>query len=192
MAEEFAAIILAGGRGSRLGGTDKAALRIEGRSLLERTLAAVESAEPVVVVGPPRVVSREVVWTHEDPPGGGPLAGLDAGLRAVPPAVEFVAVLAVDHPYLAPATLRRLVRAVVTESRGAGAVLTDTEGIPQWLLGVWRTGALRAGIPGQVGGGSVRSVLQPLEPVLVPGEGSEVSDVDTPRDLWRAGEQPLS
>lgn len=190
MACEFAGIILAGGRGSRLGGVDKAVLRIGGHSLLERTAAALEAAEPVVVVGPPRAVDREVVWTQEDPPGGGPLAGLDAGLRAVPPTVEFAAVLAVDHPYLTPATLHRLVRAVVAERRCAGAVLTDVEGIPQWLLGVWRIGALRDAMPGRVGGGSIRSVLEPLEPVLLPGEDAEASDVDTPQDLRRAEHDP--
>ncbi|MDR7304426.1 molybdenum cofactor guanylyltransferase [Haloactinomyces albus] len=187
MADEFAVIILAGGRGSRLGGVDKAAVRVGGSSLLDRTLEAACAGKPVVVVGP-RVSDREVVWTREDPPGSGPLAGLAAGLRQVPAAAELVAVLAVDHPHLTRATLHRLADAVVAESMCSGAVLIDAEGAPQWLLGVWRVDALRTGMPAQVSGGSVRSVLEPLDPAFVPGQGAEASDVDTPEDLRRAAD----
>lgn len=47
----FDAIILAGGRGSRLGGVDKGALPVGGRALLDRVLDAARAAERVVVVG---------------------------------------------------------------------------------------------------------------------------------------------
>lgn len=190
MEGEFGAVVLAGGRARRLGGVDKAATRVAGRPLLERTLAAVDAADPVVVVGPPRATTREVVWTCEEPPGGGPLAGLAEGLRRLPETVELVAVLAVDHPYLGPATLSRLTEAVVAEPVSAGAVLTDAEGAPQWLVGVWRAEALRGGMPAQVCGGSIRSLVEPLEPVLVPGTAAETSDVDTPEDLRRVGGRP--
>lgn len=189
MAGEFAVVILAGGRGSRLGGVDKAAVRVGGRALLDRTLEAVSAGDPVVVVGPPRAADREVVWTREDPPGAGPLAGLAAGLRKVPAAADLVAVLAVDHPYLTSATLRRLADAVVTEPRSAGAVLIDADGAPQWLLGVWRVDVLRTEMPAEASGGSVRSVLGPLKPAFVSGKGAEASDVDTPEDLRKAADE---
>ena len=53
VADPVAAIVLAGGAGRRLGGADKAALDVGGRTLLERALAAV-SGVPTVVVGPAR------------------------------------------------------------------------------------------------------------------------------------------
>jgi GTP:adenosylcobinamide-phosphate guanylyltransferase len=47
----YVAIVLAGGRGTRLGGRDKAAVEVAGRSLLERALSAVAGAATVVVFG---------------------------------------------------------------------------------------------------------------------------------------------
>ncbi|MBZ6372429.1 MAG: DUF6457 domain-containing protein [Microbacterium hominis] len=48
------AILLAGGRATRLGGIDKPLLEIDGRSLLQRALDAVAGCDPVVVAGPAR------------------------------------------------------------------------------------------------------------------------------------------
>ena len=47
-----AAIILAGGRASRLGGADKASVEVDGRALLDHVLDAVEGCSPLIVVGP--------------------------------------------------------------------------------------------------------------------------------------------
>ena len=65
---QFAAVVLTGGSGTRLGGADKAALVHAGRTLLEHALAAVSEAAQTVVVGPPVEVSREVVFARESPP----------------------------------------------------------------------------------------------------------------------------
>ncbi len=184
---EFAAVVLAGGQGRRLGG-DKLALRVGGRSLLARTLGAVARADPIVVVGPRRSIPVDVVWAREDPPGSGPLAGLSAGLDELPSSVELVAVLAADHPHLTTETVSRLRNAVVRDSAVSGAVLTDREGIPQWLVGVWRAEALRRAMPAEVRNRSIRGVFAPLSPGRVVAKGAEASDVDTPQDLRRADE----
>ena len=82
-------IVLAGGRGSRLGGTVKPAVDVAGRTLLSRVLDARALARRVVVVGPASAhaaVGPEttgVLWTLEDPPFGGPVAGIAAGLAAL-------------------------------------------------------------------------------------------------------------
>ena len=94
-------VILAGGRGSRLGGQDKAALVVGGRSLVERLLRDVDLGGTVVVVGrtplPPAPDGRTVLQTLEDPPDGGPVAGIAAGLDALSDVpTEWVAVAAVD------------------------------------------------------------------------------------------------
>ena len=75
----FDAIILAGGAGRRLGGRDKSALTVAGRPLLSRVLQAVIRARRVVVVGQVEVPDG-VGQVSEDPPGGGPVAGIAAGL----------------------------------------------------------------------------------------------------------------
>ncbi|MFE3016873.1 DUF6457 domain-containing protein [Streptomyces sp. NPDC059256] len=79
--DAFDAIVLAGGRAQRLGGVDKPGLSVGGRTLLDRVLAACRGARRTVVVGGRRGTERPVVWAQENPPGGGPVAALDAGLR---------------------------------------------------------------------------------------------------------------
>lgn len=163
-------------------------IRVSGRTLLDRTLDAVSGAAPVVVVGPWRPTDHEVVWTRETPSGGGPLAGLDAGLRAVPDSVEYVAVLATDHPDVTEATVDRLTEALRARPAAHGCVLGDPEGVPQWLVGVWRAPALRRAMPADAQGRSLRSLLKPLDPLSVPAVGSEACDIDTPEDLRRGGD----
>ena len=58
-----AAIILAGGRASRLDGAAKPLLEVGGRTLLDRAIAAVAGCDPIVV-GPPVPVHGEVAWTR--------------------------------------------------------------------------------------------------------------------------------
>ena len=62
----------------------------------------------VVVVGDEVLTSRPVTFVREDPPGGGPAAGLLAGLTRFPAAPRLVVVLAVDMPLVTTATVRRL------------------------------------------------------------------------------------
>ena len=94
---EFDAIILAGGRGSRLGGVSKADLVVGGRRLLDVVFEAVRRARTTVVVGPVAVPDGVLV-TVEDPPGTGPAAGIVAGLEAVERPAEWTVVLACDLP----------------------------------------------------------------------------------------------
>ena len=107
---EYDAIVLAGGAGRRLGGVDKAALEVGGRTLLDRVLAALVDARRVVVVGPSRSLPPGVIVTSEQPPGGGPVAGLAAGLDLVE--APLVAVLACDLPFVTVDTLRTLLAAL--------------------------------------------------------------------------------
>jgi molybdopterin-guanine dinucleotide biosynthesis protein A len=183
----FAAIVLAGGRASRLSGVDKMAIEVDGRTLLRRTLDAVAGAEPIIVVGPRREVSVEVRWTRERPVHAGPVAALAAGvaeLRTVSDPAE-VAVLAADLAGITPSTVDRL-RAALGEDPGmAGAVLVDSGGVRQWLIGVWRLGALRQALPADPAGRALRAVLGTLPLAEVPEEPGETDDVDTPEDLRR-------
>lgn len=79
-ATDFGAVILTGGTAARLDGADKAGLEVGGTTLLEHALGAAAGASEVVVVGPDVPTSRPVTFVREDPPGGGPAAGLLAGL----------------------------------------------------------------------------------------------------------------
>ncbi|GGM56101.1 molybdenum cofactor guanylyltransferase [Longimycelium tulufanense] len=181
----WAAIVLAGGTGRRLGGVDKPGLRVGDRTLLDRALSAVSGAEPVVVVGPFRPGLTGVVQTREEPPGAGPLAALVAGLAHVPPTVREVAVFAADLVAVAPSTVERLRGALRDETDADGAVLVDEHAAVQWLIGVWRTDALRAALPDRTAGHSLRAALGRITRVDVPAWPGEALDVDTPEDLAR-------
>jgi len=182
----WAAVVLAGGRGRRLGGVDKPALAVGGRTLLDGVLVACQGAEPIVVVGPRRVTGAAVRWAREEPPHAGPLAAVAAGLSAVPLSAEVTAVLAADLPNLRPDTVHRLHAALRTAAgRPDGAILVDELGRPQWLCGVWRTAGLRAALTaaGELADRPLRAVLTTLATVQVSAEAGEAFDIDTMDDL---------
>ncbi|MGW2224208.1 NTP transferase domain-containing protein [Streptomyces formicae] len=136
----YDAVVLAGGGAARLGGADKPGVRVGGRALIDRVLSACSGARTTVVVAEPRATARPVVWAREDPPGGGPLAALDAGLRRT--TAERVVVVSADLPFLDGRTVRGLLDAL-RESGADGAVLTDPDGRDQPLVAAYRSAPLR-------------------------------------------------
>ncbi|MEU9607584.1 NTP transferase domain-containing protein [Streptomyces sp. NPDC048057] len=140
------AVVLAGGGARRLGGADKPALSVGGRPLLDRVLGACRDAVRTVVVGGRRPTGRPVLWAREDPPGGGPLAALDAGMRQLAHAPgsepDVVLVLSADLPFLSGATVRRLVAALDRSGR-EGVLLVDADGRDQPLVAAYRPEPLR-------------------------------------------------
>ncbi|WP_310961621.1 molybdenum cofactor guanylyltransferase [Nocardioides terrisoli] len=175
------AVILTGGTAARMDGVDKAGIEVGGRTLLDRALDALVDIDDVVVVGPQVITERPVTFRLEDPPGGGPVAGLMAGLTGFPRMPRRVAVLAVDMPRVTAATIRRL-RAAATDGVH-GALLVDGSGRRQYLCGVYDTAALRAAGACDVFGMPVRMLLEGLALVEVSAVGEECHDVDTWADL---------
>ncbi|MGI5368711.1 NTP transferase domain-containing protein [Streptomyces iakyrus] len=137
----YDAVVLAGGAARRLGGADKPGVRVGGRPLLDRVLAACATARTTVVVAAPRTTARPVTWAREDPPGGGPLAALDAGLRHT--TAEHVVVLSADLPFLREPTVDHLLSTLRT-SGCDGVLLTDPSGRDQPLVAAYRAPRLRA------------------------------------------------
>lgn len=181
---ELAGIVLAGGAARRLSGVDKPMLEIGGKPLLRTVIDALAAAEPVIVVGPRRPAITQVRWACEDPPGGGPVAALAAGLAALPPGVAKVAVLAGDLAAVGPSTVDRLAAA----AEGAdGALLVDPDGREQWLIGVWQVAPLRAAMPELTANFPLRQVFRALRYTTVAAEPGESEDIDTPEDLGRHG-----
>lgn len=176
----FAAVILAGGQASRLGGADKATIELGGRSLLERTLDAVVDAGEVVVVGQQVPTERPVTFVLEDPRFGGPAAGLLTGRDSLLRRFPTLAVLAVDMPHLTSSTFRRLHEAAVGHE---GAVLTQ-DGRRQlaFVVETERLDAVRPDREAQHGL-AIRALLEPLDLVDVASVGPEARDVDTWSDL---------
>ncbi|HEX6516411.1 MAG TPA: molybdenum cofactor guanylyltransferase [Nocardioidaceae bacterium] len=184
------AVVLVGGTGARLGGADKASLELGGVTLLERALAASMAASEVVVVGEPVSTTRPVTWTREEPPGGGPAAGLLAGLDALREPPEAVCVLAVDMPRVTAATVARLGCALEGDRTADAAVLVDGSGRRQPLAGVYRYRSLVEARPedrAAESGLSIRRLVAGLRLVDVPAVGEETRDVDTWEDLRALG-----
>lgn len=146
------AIILAGGRGSRLGGHDKALLTLDGVTLLERALAALADSAAlapgatVTVVGPerPEVIARlsrtfsgaafTITTTRETPAFAGPAAAVAAGAAALGTATGQVLLLAVDC--LRP---REVIQYLLAAAPPSSSVLipTDATGRQQPLASLW-------------------------------------------------------
>src|SRR4051794_1034922 len=143
-------------------GRDKATLAIGGRTLLERTLSGVPEAVPVLVAGPDVPLRRSVAFAREEPPGGGPVAGLDAALRLA--STDVVVVLATDLPLVGelPSVLAE---ELLHADPSVDAVLAvDAEGRSQQLCAAYRADALRNAIAagGAASGASMRGVVARL------------------------------
>jgi molybdopterin-guanine dinucleotide biosynthesis protein A len=150
----FDAVVLAGGRASRLGGFPKPTLRFGGATLLEHALGAVDQARAVAVVGPetsavvvqpPPDGDGRLRWTLESPRFAGPVAALAAGLAALrqDPAgrAPWLALLAADLPRAREA-LAPLVAAAAAEPRADVVLAEDDGGRAQPLLALYRRAPL--------------------------------------------------
>lgn len=151
---------------------------------------------PVLVVGPDRDLplgDHPVRTVREDPPGGGPLAGFAAGLRAAgsfDPPVDVVVLLGGDQPFAASA-VPRLVAAL--EAPGVrAAVGVDGTGRWQPLLSAHRredVSRVLDGLPDPAGL-PLRRLFRDTPGagavVEVPVDDTESLDVDVPADLARA------
>ncbi|MFF5935079.1 DUF6457 domain-containing protein [Streptomyces sp. NPDC012508] len=184
------AIVLAGGGAKRLGGVDKPGVRVGGRALLDRVLAGCRQARRTVVVGGRRATMRPVVWAREDPPGGGPLAALDAGLREV--RADVVLVLSADLPFLGEDTGKQLLDALTTEPDAEAALLVDADGRDQPLVAAYRADALRREVDllttahGTLSGLPLRLLTQGLRIVRVAAGPLASFDCDTWEDIATA------
>lgn len=172
-------VVLAGGQSRRFG-SDKLAAPLAGSTVLDHLLSALPPTWPVVVVGERRVTARAVTWTHEDPPDGGPLAGVDAGLALV--GTDLVAVVAGDMPYAVPGLLALAGALAAAGPETAAAVAVDDEDHANPLLAVYRARSVRDLLPRPAHGRPAKTLLA-LPHLRVPVTGVTSRDVDTPADL---------
>ncbi len=190
-----AAVILAGGKSSRMG-RDKASIVIGGRSMLQWVIdAASEVAGTVVVVTarwqalPSMEARGRLVLVTDEREDAGPLAGMVTGLGVVEAPVALL--LSCDQPFVQPALLTMLA-AQAMEAAAAipmvgrelqplcSAVRRDARDTLRAMLerGVWAAGAI-ADLDG------ARQVER-REWSRVDSEGLSFVGVNTPEELVRA------
>ncbi|ROP43592.1 MULTISPECIES: molybdenum cofactor guanylyltransferase [unclassified Rathayibacter] len=188
----FDAVVLAGGRGERLGGAAKPLLEHDGSTLLAHALSAVAGARRVVVAGPEelRGAVGAALLVQEEPAFGGPVAGLAAALPllARDDAAGWIAVLAADLVDPAPA-LDRLLAAAAADPAADALLAVDGDGRAQLLLGLHRRAALTAAVTRlpAVDGASVRALLAGPAVRLVEVPAGSTADVDDRADALRHG-----
>lgn len=178
-------VLLGGGRSSRMG-TDKLRLLDGDTSLAARGVGALLTVVDWVIVSSPErpdVARDGVSFVLEDPPFGGPVAGIAAALGAIDADDGEVYLLAGD--LVAPAEIVDLLRA--HDLDGDGVALIDREGWPQYLAGRYRLAALRRVLAGESRDRSVRRTFRVLDLILIPAEKSVTGDVDTPEQAETAG-----
>jgi molybdopterin-guanine dinucleotide biosynthesis protein A len=195
------ALVLAGGRSSRLNSTPKARLRYRGRTLLENTVAAVSDLRSIVVVGDATAqeLPAEVLVTREDPAFGGPAAAIGAGLDALLAADEihadavqadFVMVLACDMPNIAAAIPVLLRELDVDTDSDDGLIALDAQHRLQPLAAAYRTSSLLEAVAlardnGRLEGSSVFQLIRTLRlrEIVMPDDATD--DVDSWDDASR-------
>lgn len=180
--------MLCGGASRRLG-TDKAAIGVGGvvLAVVVGRVAAAAGAQRVVGIGArPAVASAlraegmEVLADRRA--GEGPAQGLVTALGAA--TAPLVAVLACDHPFLAPATIATMVAGVAGDPACAAAV-AEAQGRLHPTVGVWRVDACLGPAEAYLaeGGRSLLGLCDAVGAVPVSVAAGEVVDVDTPADL---------
>ena len=187
MIEDCTAIILAGGDSQRMG-SDKANLLLGEQTLLQRVIATMQQVFPHVIVSVRQLRSGlDLPQVCDDQSGGGPLAGLAAGLGHI--ATPWAFVVACDMPFVEPG----MVKLLAGYRSQCQAVVPVVQGHPQPLAAFYAgscLGALRAHLAGG-GKNSLRAVLEQLqvryvdESELLKADPALRSffDLDTPQDV---------
>jgi molybdenum cofactor guanylyltransferase len=160
--DQVTALILAGGKATRMGGVDKRELVIAGRTIFERQVEALAPCVAEILVSSPRPIAgyRSV----RDPvAGAGPLAGIAAGLAAA--ATPWLFVIAGDMPYVH----RAFVELVLSRADdGCDAVGIRIGGLAEPLCTVMRVAAWADLVVGRLAAGRLKaSSLLTDEPLRV-------------------------
>ncbi len=190
-----AAVVLAAGRSTRMGGPNKLLARFGTEPLVRRTVEralASRASRVVVVTGhqadrvQPALAGLDVVFAHNPEFASGLSSSLKAGIAAVPRNTDGVIIMLGDMPELTSADLDRLIAAFTASSGQAVARATHggKRGNPVIL-----PRALFPSILQLEGDTGARHLVEAEGQAVVDveiGAGAEV-DVDTPDAMTRAG-----
>jgi molybdopterin-guanine dinucleotide biosynthesis protein A len=178
--------ILAGGRGTRLGGIDKAWLRRDGIPQVVRIARRFVAEVDATLVSANRDLERHahhgLVAIADTVPDAGPIGGLHALAHAC--LTTWLLTVPVDLVGVNECLLQTL-RA---HADGQGAFAVDDDG-PQPLVALWRIQSLRGATSSAMAAGeySVQGLQQVLGMHPVRFTGVRFGNLNTPSDLLAAG-----
>ena len=137
-----AGIVLCGGKSTRMG-SSKALLPFGSETMLQRVVRLLgEVVSPIVVVAAADqdlpALPRDVIVTRDERDARGPLEGLRAGLKALPPHVDAVYVTSCDVPLLIP----NFVRQILELAHGYDITVMEIDGFTHPLSAVYRRATL--------------------------------------------------
>ena len=192
---DIVGVIVAGGKGVRLGG-DKPLRAFGGATLLE---AVIERAKPQVeqlAVNAPRdalpryraLLGNDFALLNDDEPGDvGPLAGILSGLAwAEQRRASWLATFPADTPFLP----RDLVKRLLASARGSVPVAVHDGERLQGLCAVWPVGS-HAALRDAVRTSDMRSLHRAIAHLggiacVFEGDATDFMNVNTPEDLREA------
>ena len=188
--DNLAAIIVAGGRSARMGGIDKSTISLNGVRLIDHLLAGLQSlgiAQDNIVIVSTKTLAENIAHTAESPAFGGPLAGISAGLQAIPASSSRVAIFSVDAPD-SWKLLPQLANTLANNAERDAAIIKDDAGIANPLCSVWKTAQLSSALTeiGDPHDKPARALVRHSDWVGVDGTGLE-TDYDTLAELKARG-----
>ncbi len=113
MRDSFNAIILAGGKNTRMRGRDKAFLEIKGKAIVEILIEKFRPlADDVIVVtnSPRKYKNLNVKLVKDECPDKGPLMGICSGLKASLSGYNFIT--ACDTPFIKISLIRHMIESI--------------------------------------------------------------------------------
>ena len=158
------AIILAGGRGKRLGYKEKALIPISGKPIIEYIIEVLEGVVDEIIVSVRDDRQKQLLKEYttdriivvDEYVGAGPLAGILEGLGAA--GGEYVFIVACDMPFINIGVLEFLFKCAQGHD---GALPVGDDGIYEPLHAVYRTGPMLAGTEKAIEQGE-RFILAPI------------------------------
>ena len=190
-------LFLAGGRGSRMGGVDKASVRLGNQTLIERGIARARPQVKELLINANGDIARFAdlgLQIISDSIGGfqGPLAGILSGLewmRANRPEFSWLATFACDTPFFPCDMVQKLLQKAESERALVAIAASGERHHP--VFAVWNS-ALPVSMQEVLGGQGSRKmddfvarfpntrVMFPMDPI------DPFFNINTPADLARA------
>ncbi len=174
--------ILAGGRASRMGGADKAMLKLGEKTFLQHALDAAEGFGRIIIStnGSYELPFEQIPDIH---PGLGPMGALEAVLSACE--TDTLMVIPCDTPLIKQETIFRMFNAFAGLSPESGALVLRCEGRVYPTIAIYRKAALPA-VCAAIESGNYRMMrlLDSIGAVYLDTEDSmQLTNVNTPQDL---------